>query len=67
MSEYRNIPLRTGNDLNSSADINQLMQNIEYLKKAYHIYPVGTGKYIQFAEEDGSWKIKGIKYNGFNI
>ena len=54
MSEYIIIPERTENDLNSSADINQLMQNIEYLKKAYHIYPVGTGKYIQFTEEEVS-------------
>lgn len=69
---YIAIPTRTEADLNSSADINQLMANIEYLKERIEnyplevLYPVGA-RYIQFPEPDGSWnpaEAPGNKFGG---
>ena len=57
---YTPIPTRTEADLNSSADINQLMANIEYLKERLenypleNLYPIGE-RYIQLPEPDGSF------------
>ena len=58
---YIEIPIRTENDLNASADINQLMENIRVLKDEAKsvitdmFYPAGKGKYIQLSEPDGTF------------
>jgi len=57
---YIPIPTRTENDLNSSADINQLMANIDYLKERLENYPLENlytigERYIQLPEPDGTF------------
>lgn len=48
---YIIIPPRTSNDINSSSDINQLMENCDWLKD--NRYPVGS-YYIQFPDANSN-------------
>lgn len=67
--EYITIPERTPDDLKSNADINQLMNNIEFIKNRYifdFIYPINS-KYIQLPDEDNVWSTEdepGSKFGG---
>lgn len=48
---YIVLPTRTSNDINSAADINQLMENCDWLKD--NRYPVGS-YYIQFPDANSN-------------